>query len=218
MAVRFYETLSTEAADKVHQLTRLSFELKDNLAKLLSPYGFNASLPLKQQIIAGQISAHPAWEHYLSAAIIEQSLSSIRDALKHYLLALNSATQTPNSPTPPYERANAWNLLHSFLEPLVDQFGEHMREDVAVYQDALAVRFFDGTDVLLRYSDTHDFSFEWQTNNSVHYLDNIPTSEDVYFTRNGKRQAIKGFPNKNLAWESIEAALNMILRQEYPSP
>ena len=81
----FFKNMTVEEAEQIQSLTRLVYELRENRSALLAQYSADNEQALLQKITAGQVSEHPAYEHYLSASILSQAKESIREDLKNYL-------------------------------------------------------------------------------------------------------------------------------------
>lgn len=81
----FLKNMTVEEAEQIHNLSRLVYELRENRKTLLTQYSTEDEQALLQKITAGQVSEHPAYEHYLSAKILSQTKESIREDLKNYL-------------------------------------------------------------------------------------------------------------------------------------
>ena len=84
----FLEGISPEDADSVDRLTKLTYELRENRKRLLQAYGAIDETRIEEGIRNGSLEEHPAYEHYLSAKILEMARESIRNDLKTYLKEL----------------------------------------------------------------------------------------------------------------------------------
>lgn len=77
----FFENLDPETAAELDQLSRLLYELRENLNAVLAAYGAADPAALLRRIENGEVDEHPAYEHYLSARI----LADTRDAARALL-------------------------------------------------------------------------------------------------------------------------------------
>lgn len=70
-----------ERALEIDRLTRLGYELRENRKRLLARYGVEDEAALLGRIRSGALAEHPAYEHYLSARVLEASRLSLRAQL-----------------------------------------------------------------------------------------------------------------------------------------
>lgn len=85
----FFEKLEPEDALRVDRLAKLAFELRENRAALLRPYGAADEAQLLEKIRCGAVAEHPAYEHYLGARILAETRESLRTELGELLQELN---------------------------------------------------------------------------------------------------------------------------------
>jgi hypothetical protein len=85
----FFEEIDPDAAAEIDALARLVYELRENRRALLAPYGAEDEAGLLQQIEAGSISEHPAYEHYLAARILDNTRETVRALVNERLLEAN---------------------------------------------------------------------------------------------------------------------------------
>ena len=81
----FFENLPLEDAEEIESLARVVYELRENRASLLNRYGVSDEGELLDRVAAGDLPEHPAYEHYLSARILEETRSAVRDTLAQLL-------------------------------------------------------------------------------------------------------------------------------------
>jgi hypothetical protein len=81
----FYNNLDIDDAEQVEQLSRLMFELRTSRDTLLKTYGVSDASGLLALIRAGSVAEHPAYEHFLSLRILDDTRESVRDELKAFL-------------------------------------------------------------------------------------------------------------------------------------
>ncbi len=77
----FFDKLPFDMATRMAQLGRLMYELREDRLQLLALYAAADEAALLQQIRAGQIDEHPAYEHYLGARTLQESYAAIRAEL-----------------------------------------------------------------------------------------------------------------------------------------
>ncbi len=81
----FYQNLPLESAQRIEQLARLIFELRESRAGLLRRYGVEDEAALLELIRSARLPEHPAYEHYLGARVIAETRKAIRGELKALL-------------------------------------------------------------------------------------------------------------------------------------
>jgi hypothetical protein len=77
----FFANVPLEGARELEQLSRLAFDLREDAARLLAPYGVDDAGALLERIRTGQVPEQPAYEHYLSARILAETRESVRGQL-----------------------------------------------------------------------------------------------------------------------------------------
>ena len=81
----FFENLDYDTATEVEQLSRLIYELRENRIAILKPYQVEDEAALLQQILAGTVEEHPAYEHYLAALILSDTHETARKMVSERL-------------------------------------------------------------------------------------------------------------------------------------
>lgn len=74
----FFENLEYEEATELQLLSKLIYELRENRHAVLKPYGAEDEAALLQQIQAGTVDEHPAYEHYLAARVLADTRETVR--------------------------------------------------------------------------------------------------------------------------------------------
>lgn len=74
----FFEDLEYDEATELDQLSKLIYELRENRNAILKPYGAEDEAALLQQIQAGSVDEHPAYEHYLAARVLADTRETVR--------------------------------------------------------------------------------------------------------------------------------------------
>ncbi|HDH09163.1 MAG TPA: hypothetical protein ENG96_06790 [Gammaproteobacteria bacterium] len=77
----YFEGIDLDDAELIESLSRVTYELRENRKQLLEQHGAENELTLLDKITAGEVPEHPAYEHYLSAAILAATQIVIRDEL-----------------------------------------------------------------------------------------------------------------------------------------
>ena len=74
----FFENLEYDEATELQLLSKLIYELRENRHAVLKPYGAEDEAALLQQIQAGTVDEHPAYEHYLAARVLADTRETVR--------------------------------------------------------------------------------------------------------------------------------------------
>ena len=74
----FFENLEYAEATELQLLSKLIHELRENRHAALKPYGAEDEAALLQQIQAGTVDEHPAYEHYLAARVLADTRETVR--------------------------------------------------------------------------------------------------------------------------------------------
>lgn len=77
----YFEGLDHDDAELIESLSRVVYVLRENRKSLLVQHGVEDEPALLDKIKSGEIAEHPAYEHYLSARILEATRNTIRDEL-----------------------------------------------------------------------------------------------------------------------------------------
>lgn len=77
----FYESFEHDDAELIESLSRVVYELRENRKALLTQHGVTDEESLLASLSAGEISEHPAYEHYLSAHILAEMHETVREEL-----------------------------------------------------------------------------------------------------------------------------------------
>jgi hypothetical protein len=78
----FYDNIQDEIANDLQQVSKLHYELRENLNNLLKRYGVSDTAALLAGIQSGEIAEHPAYEDYLSARILDDTRNTARELMK----------------------------------------------------------------------------------------------------------------------------------------
>ncbi|OYY79888.1 MAG: hypothetical protein B7X93_01335 [Hydrogenophilales bacterium 17-61-9] len=85
----FFENLEYAEATQLQLLSKLIHELRENRHAVLKPYGAEDEAALLQQIQAGAVDEHPAYEHYLAARVLCDTRETVRTMVGERLKQAN---------------------------------------------------------------------------------------------------------------------------------
>jgi hypothetical protein len=77
----FFANVPLAGAQRLEQLSRLAFELREDAARLLAPYGVDDPAALLERIRAGALAEQPAYDDYLGARILADAREAVRAEL-----------------------------------------------------------------------------------------------------------------------------------------
>ncbi len=79
--VDFFEGVAPELADEIQNLSRLTYQLRENRKAILDGYRVADEAALLECIRTGSATEHPGYEHYLAARILDDTREAVRSAL-----------------------------------------------------------------------------------------------------------------------------------------
>ncbi len=79
--VDFFEGVAPELAEEIQNLSRLTYQLRENRKAILDGYGVTDEAALLECIRTGSATEHPGYEHYLAARILDDTREAVRSAL-----------------------------------------------------------------------------------------------------------------------------------------
>lgn len=154
------EALAGEADAMQALYARTLYTLRESRKAMLAPYAVADEASLLEKIRCRDIAAHPAYENYLGALIIEQARGAIRAEL----------TQQPDG---------AGTLVHALLREQLDaHYAHRLSEPVRLAQDALLVFFDTGLIVEARYFSADEYSIAWCWGEAELRIDTAPLDPD----------------------------------------
>jgi len=83
--VDFFEGVAPELAEEIQNLSRLTYQLRENRKAILDGYGVADEAALLECIRTGSATEHPGYEHYLAARILDGTREAVRSALTERL-------------------------------------------------------------------------------------------------------------------------------------
>ena len=138
-------TLDTETLQALFAKT--SYQLRESRKAVLQRYAVDSEAALLERIRQGELAPHPAYEHYLSALIIEQNRAQIRAEMAAHLV--------PGADLP----LISVHLL--FRDKLETHYAARLAEPVRMAQDALLLSFDTGLMLEVRYCNRREYSIMW---------------------------------------------------------
>lgn len=141
---------------------KTNYMLRESRKAVLAQYDATDEASLLEQIKSGQVSEHPAYGHYLSALIMEQTRLHVRGDL---LAQLGGA-----------DGADAPVSVHLMLkEQLEAHYAHRLSEPVRLAQDALILSFDSGLLMEVRYYSADEYLFSWSWGEAELGIDTAPT-------------------------------------------
>lgn len=153
-------TLDTETLQALFAKT--SYQLRESRKALLQRYAAGSEAALLELIRQGEVAPHPAYEHYLSALIIEQNREQIRAEMAAHM------AQDADLPL-----ISVHLLLRDKLE---NYYAARLAEPVRMAQDALLLSFDTGLMLEVRYFSRREYSIMWCLGELEGRLDTAPQS------------------------------------------
>lgn len=147
------------------------YRLRESRKALLNQYGVRDEAQLLEKIRAGEVNEHLAYEHYLSALIMEQGRLQLREEV---LVRFGSK---------PADEVPAISVHMMLQERLEETYATRLTEPVRLAQDALLLSFDTGLMMEVRYFNKDEFSLHWSWGEAELRLDTAPVHD-----------ACKGFP------------------------
>jgi hypothetical protein len=153
-------TLDTETLQALFAKT--SYQLRESRKALLQRYAADSEAALLERIWQGDVEPHPAYEHYLSALIIEQNREQIRAEMAAHM------AQAADLPL-----ISVHLLIRDKLE---NHYAARLAEPVRMAQDALLLSFDTGLMLEVRYFSRREYSIMWCLGELEGRLDTGPIS------------------------------------------
>ena len=146
-----------EGMQKLYAKT--NYVLRESRKTVLKQYNAADEADLLEQIKDGKVDEHPAYEHYLSALILEQNRLHLRGEM---IAQLGGSEETPAS-------------VHLMLkEELETHYAARMAEPVRLAQDALILSFDTGLLMEVRYCSADEYMIGWSWGDAELHIDTAP--------------------------------------------
>lgn len=148
-----------ENIQKVYAKT--NYMLRESRKAVLAQYDVADEATLLERIKSGQVDEHPAYGHYLSALIMEQTRLHVRGEMLAELGGTNGV-EAPVS-------------MHMMLkEQLETHYAHRLSEPVRMAQDALILAFDSGLLMEVRYYSADEYLFSWSWGETEMGIDTAP--------------------------------------------
>ncbi len=155
-----HDALDTENMQNLYAQT--SYRLRESRKEILKSYQVGGEADLLEKIRNGELPEHPAYEHYLSALILEQSRMQIRAELLAHLGSGDSSEAPAIS-------------QHLILKDHIESaYAERLTEPVRLAQDALLLSFDTGLMMEVRYFSPEEYSINWSWGDAELRIDTAP--------------------------------------------
>jgi hypothetical protein len=158
------ETMDPEAIENLY--SRTTYLLRESRKEILKRYAVDDEAALLEKIRAGEIAAHPAYEHYLSALILEQTRAQVQAEM--LVLGKGSVDDVP-----------AISVHLMLKERLERDYIDRISEPPRLAQDALTLAFDTGLLMELRYFSADAYSIEWSNGEQDLRVDTAPVGGDA---------------------------------------
>jgi hypothetical protein len=160
MDYQLTETLDDNALQALY--SKIIYSLRESRKELLKRHAVDHESDLLGKIKAGAIPAHPAYEHYLSARIVDHMRMQLRAQAAEQLSGMQSSEIIPVG-------------VHLLLKDAVEEhYSDRLAEPVRLAQDALLLAFDNGLLVEARYFSNDEYSINWCWGDSEMRIDTAP--------------------------------------------
>lgn len=140
---------------------RTNYILRESRKAVLNQYEVPDEAALLEKIKSGQAEEHPAYNHYLSALILEQTRQHVRNDMLAQL-GSRTAEEAPGS-------------VHVMLQEQVEKhYGDRLSEPVRMAQDALIMSFDSGLLMEVRYFSIDEYMINWSWGEAELHIDTAP--------------------------------------------
>lgn len=85
----YFENIEPGRAAELEQLSQLIYELRENRNSVLMAHDAEDEAALLQRIQTGAVAEHPAYEHYLAARVLADTLDAVRATVTELLKETN---------------------------------------------------------------------------------------------------------------------------------
>jgi hypothetical protein len=158
------ETMDLEALENLY--ARTTYLLRESRKEILKRYAVDDETALLEKIRAAEIAAHPAYEHYLSALILEQTRAQVQAEM--VALGRDSVYDVP-----------AISVHLMLKEGLERDYADRISEPPRLAQDALTLAFDTGLLMELRYVSADAYSIEWSNGEHDLRIDTAPVGTEA---------------------------------------
>lgn len=152
------DPMNAEALQALYAKT--AYMLRESRKEVLRRYAVDSEAALLEKIKNGEVSEHPAYDHYLSALILDQTRMQVRAEMMEQF---GDAATVPDV---------CMHLI--FKEKLEEHYAERMVEPVRLAQDAMTLSFDTGLMMEVRYFSSEEYSINWSWGEAELHLDTAP--------------------------------------------
>jgi len=162
------ESMAAAIDDEALQalFAKTTYALRESRKALLKQYTVENESVLLEKIKSGEVNAHPAYEHYLSALIVEQ----MRQQLRAEMAAQLNDDAGDALPT--------LSVHLNLKEKLATHYGHQLSEPVRLAQDALLLSFTSGLMMEVRYVSSTEYAINWSWGDAELRIDTAPVHAD----------------------------------------
>jgi len=158
------ELIEAMDAEELQALyAKTAYMLRESRKEVLRQYDIDSEVALLEKIKNGDVSEHPAYDHYLSALILDQTRMQVRAEMME---------QFGDALTVHAEPVVCMHLI--FKENLEEHYAERMLEPVRMAQDALTLSFDTGLLMEVRYFSRDEYSINWSWGDAELRMDTAP--------------------------------------------
>lgn len=137
------------------------YVLRESRKALLKQYGVAEEAELLDRIRGGQVGEHPAYEHYLSARIMEQT----REQVRAEMMARMGGTAAGVPDISQHAMLMDW---------IGNAYSQRLAEPPRMAQDALLLSFDTGLMMEVRYFSADEYAIHWSWGEAVLRIDTAP--------------------------------------------
>lgn len=158
------ETMDPEALQNLY--ARTTYLLRESRKEILKRHAVDDEAALLEKIRTGATATHPAYEHYLSALILEQTRAQVQAEMIAF--GKGSVDEVP-----------AISVHLMLKERLERDYAASMSEPPRLAQDALTLAFDTGLLMELRYFSADAYSIEWSNGEHDLRIDTAPVGTEA---------------------------------------
>lgn len=152
------DPVNAEALQALYAQT--AYMLRESRKEVLRQYAVDSEAALLEKIKNGEVSEHPAYDHYLSALILDQTRMQMRAEMMEQF---NAAPAVPDV------------CLHLILKEMLEEhYAQRMVEEVRLAQDALTLSFDTGLMMEVRYFSNEEYAINWSWGDAELRMDTAP--------------------------------------------
>lgn len=143
------------------------YALRESRKALLRQYAVAGEAELLEKIRSGEMREHPAYDHYLSVLIIEQTRLQVRAEM----LAMAGVSAGAEAPQ---------ISVHLMLKERIEaHFANRLAEPPRMAQDALLLSFDTGLMMEVRYFSDSEYAIRWTWGDAELCIDTAPLHADL---------------------------------------